>query len=113
MQELLARTAPELASLVARGEVGAEELARASLEAIADRNQGLGAFLTICEEQALEAARAVDRKRARGEALGKLAGVPVAIKDALATSDAPTTAASHILLRRLADPPDPRDGYVP
>ncbi len=39
--------------------------------------------------------------------------MPIAVKDALATHDAPTTAGSRILLRRVADPPDPRDGYVP
>jgi len=112
-REILLRPARELAALVRRGEVSAVELARASLDVIADRDPALGAFLNVCEAEALAAARTVDEKRARGEALGALAGVPVAVKDALATKDAPTTAASRVLLRKLADPPSARDGYVP
>jgi aspartyl/glutamyl-tRNA(Asn/Gln) amidotransferase C subunit len=113
MTPLFDGSVPELAARVARGDVSAVELATASLDAIAAKDPGLGAFLTVGRDAALEAARAIDARRARGERLGPLAGVPIAVKDALATHDAPTTAGSRILLRRVADPPDPRDGYVP
>lgn len=109
----LERSAHEIAALVARGEISAEEVARASLDAIDADGGRLGAFLTVCREQALKTARDIDQRRSRGERLGPLAGVPIAVKDALATRDAPTTAASRILLQRAAEPPDPRDGYVP
>jgi len=103
----------EIAAQVRTGVCSAEELTRSALTRIAAKNAELGAFLTVSEASAIETARAVDAKRARGEALGPLAGVPMAIKDALATCDAPTTAGSRILLRRVRpEGPDPRDGYV-
>jgi aspartyl-tRNA(Asn)/glutamyl-tRNA(Gln) amidotransferase subunit A len=102
----------ELARRVRDGEVTAEAATLASLERIAAANSELGAFLTVSAEPALECARLVDERRRRGEQLGPLAGVPIAIKDALATRDAPTTAASRILLRTLrAGGADPYDGY--
>ncbi|WP_437604119.1 Asp-tRNA(Asn)/Glu-tRNA(Gln) amidotransferase subunit GatA [Sorangium sp. So ce590] len=114
---ILDRSIPELAALVQRGEVSAEEVARAALARIEQRDGGLGAFLTLQGEQALEAARALDARRARGDALGPLAGVPVGLKDALCTEGAPTTAGSKILTRAAAGgsskAPDPSRGYRP
>ncbi|MBL8741208.1 MAG: Asp-tRNA(Asn)/Glu-tRNA(Gln) amidotransferase subunit GatA [Myxococcales bacterium] len=108
---LLREPVDALVDKVKSGAVSAEELTRASLAAI-DAGASLGAFLNVSREPALAAAREVDAKRKRGEPLGPLAGIPVAVKDALATIDAPTTAASKILLRKLGSPPDPADGYV-
>ncbi|MDI3283399.1 Asp-tRNA(Asn)/Glu-tRNA(Gln) amidotransferase subunit GatA [Polyangium sp. 15x6] len=113
---VLDRSIPELAGLVTRGEVSAEEVTKACLDRITQRDGALGAFLTVQAEEALQAARAVDQKRARGEALGPLAGVPIGIKDALCTRDAPTTAGSRILLRPPSKgeaTPDPRRGFRP
>ncbi|MDI1481134.1 Asp-tRNA(Asn)/Glu-tRNA(Gln) amidotransferase subunit GatA [Polyangium sp. y55x31] len=113
---VLDRSIPELAGLVTRGEVSAEEVTKACLDRITRRDGALGAFLTVQAEEALQAARAVDQKRARGEALGPLAGVPIGIKDALCTRDAPTTAGSRILLRPSSTgeaTPDPRRGFRP
>ena len=95
----LDRSACDVADAVARGEVTALEVARASLERIERDDPRLGAFVAVGAEPALDAARAVDAARARGEALGKLAGVPLAIKDALCTHDMTTTCASKILVR--------------
>ncbi len=95
-------TVVEIAARVARGEVTAEAVCGEALARIAARDGALHAFLHVAGEQALEAARQVDAKRARGEALGPLAGVPVALKDALCTRGVPTTAGSKILA-----------GYVP
>ena len=58
---------------------------------------GLGAFLHLDVEGALAAARAVDERRARGDAIGPLAGVPIAHKDIFATTGQPTTAGSKML----------------
>jgi aspartyl-tRNA(Asn)/glutamyl-tRNA(Gln) amidotransferase subunit A len=113
---VLDRSVPEIAGLVQAGEVSAEEVARAALDRITARDAALGAFLTVQADEAIAAARAVDAKRARGEALGKLAGVPIGLKDALCTRDAPTTAGSKILTRRgrPGEPDaDPARGWRP
>jgi aspartyl-tRNA(Asn)/glutamyl-tRNA(Gln) amidotransferase subunit A len=86
-----------LAGRFARGELSAEEVTRASLERIAATDEALHAFLTVSAEQALADARAVDAARARGEPLGPLAGVPLALKDVLVTKGVRTTAGSRIL----------------
>ena len=116
MSSLLRRSIPDLARLVAQGEVSAEEVLRLALDRI-ERHDGIyGAFLTTQAERALEDARAVDRKRARGERLGALAGVPIGLKDALCTCDAPTTAGSKILTRaahRGEADRDPARGWRP
>jgi len=96
--DLLDQSIPALANAIAAGSVSAEEVARASLAAIGSRHD-LGAFLAVSGEQALEQARAVDQSRARGETLGKLAGVPIGLKDAICTRGIATTAASRILQR--------------
>jgi aspartyl-tRNA(Asn)/glutamyl-tRNA(Gln) amidotransferase subunit A len=90
---------PELADRVQSGAVSAEEVARESLSRI-EQTRALGAFLHVAREATLASARRIDERRARGEALGPLAGVPIAIKDALCTRDAPTTGGSRILTRR-------------
>jgi len=111
MGSLLREPVRDLVAKIQRGDLSAEALTRASLEAI-DAGASLGAFLHVSRERAMEAARSLDAKRSRGETLGPLAGIPVAVKDALATVDAPTTAGSKILLRKLKSPPDPADGYL-
>ncbi len=110
---ILELTVAQIADGVRRGELSAERVVEASLAAI-DAQRELGAFLTVQRDEARETARRIDERRARGEALGPLAGVPIGIKDALATRGVPTTAASKILLRRLeGDRADPEDGYRP
>jgi aspartyl-tRNA(Asn)/glutamyl-tRNA(Gln) amidotransferase subunit A len=116
MKSILDRSIPDIARLVSQGEVSAVEVTRLALARIEKRNGLYGAFLTVQGERALEEARAVDARRARGERLGALAGVPIGIKDALATRDAPTTAGSKILTRaaRSGEPEgDPRRGWCP
>jgi aspartyl-tRNA(Asn)/glutamyl-tRNA(Gln) amidotransferase subunit A len=57
----------------------------------------VNAFLNVDRERALAQARAVDDKRRRGERVGKLGGLPVAIKDVICTKGEPTTCASRML----------------
>src|SRR6266516_4726950 len=90
-------TASELATLIASGEASAVEVAQAHLDRIAATEPKLHAFLHIAADKALEAARAVDARRAAGQALGPLAGVPLALKDGFTTADMPTTCGSRIL----------------
>jgi len=85
------------AEAIAEGRLGALELARAYLDRIDALDPQLGAYLHVDREGALAAAAAVDRRRAAGESLGPLAGVPLAIKDNLCTRGMPTTCASRFL----------------
>jgi aspartyl-tRNA(Asn)/glutamyl-tRNA(Gln) amidotransferase subunit A len=82
---------------VAKGEFTAVEVAGAFNAAVAAAQPALNAFITLTPEKALEAAAAVDADRAAGKALGKMAGVPIGMKDLFATTGTKTTAASNIL----------------
>ncbi|MEV7012705.1 Asp-tRNA(Asn)/Glu-tRNA(Gln) amidotransferase subunit GatA [Streptosporangium sp. NPDC051022] len=94
---LVHKSAAELGALVASGEVSAVEVAQAHLDRIAAVEPQVNAFLHVDAETTLGQARAVDARRAAGEALGPLAGVPIAHKDVFTTTDMPTTAGSKIL----------------
>ncbi|MEV8633417.1 Asp-tRNA(Asn)/Glu-tRNA(Gln) amidotransferase subunit GatA [Streptosporangium sp. NPDC051023] len=94
---LVHKSAAELGALVASGEVSAVEIAQAHLDRIAAVEPQINAFLHVDAETTLEQARAVDARRAAGEDLGPLAGVPIAHKDVFTTTDMPTTAGSKIL----------------
>jgi aspartyl-tRNA(Asn)/glutamyl-tRNA(Gln) amidotransferase subunit A len=95
--ELTAMTAAQMAAAVAAGEVSAVELTRAHLDRIALTDVQVHAFLHVGAEAALAAAQAVDDRRAAGQPLGPLAGVPLALKDVFTTTDMPTTCGSKIL----------------
>ncbi|MFN8543150.1 MAG: Asp-tRNA(Asn)/Glu-tRNA(Gln) amidotransferase subunit GatA [Candidatus Binatia bacterium] len=82
---------------VRRRVVSAVDLARAALARSAAVEPRVGAFLTLCEADALAAAEAIDRRVAAGEDVGPLGGVPVALKDNICTRGVRTTAASRIL----------------
>lgn len=97
MTDLTSLSAAELAGLMVRGESSAAEVTQAHLDRITAVDDRVHAFLHVDTEGALDAARAVDARRAAGEPLGPLAGVPVAVKDVLTTKGIPTTAGSRIL----------------
>jgi aspartyl-tRNA(Asn)/glutamyl-tRNA(Gln) amidotransferase subunit A len=86
-------TATQIAGLIASGEASAVEVATAHLDRIDAVDERVHAFLHVDREGALQAARAVDA----GHTKGPLAGVPIAVKDVIATKGVPTTAASKIL----------------
>jgi aspartyl-tRNA(Asn)/glutamyl-tRNA(Gln) amidotransferase subunit A len=105
---ILSMSAREIASAVRRGELLAEAVTDYFLARISRFNPQLNAFIACDADEARKAARAVDQKRARGEALGALAGVPVGIKDNLCVRGQPTRCASKI----LADYRPPYDAHV-
>ncbi|MGH9009884.1 MAG: amidase, partial [Acidimicrobiia bacterium] len=94
---LVGRTALELADLVRRGDVSAVEVTDAHLARIEALDSEVRSFLCVAGDAARTAAAEVDAARARGDELGPLAGVPVAVKDMFCTHDLPTTAGSRIL----------------
>jgi aspartyl-tRNA(Asn)/glutamyl-tRNA(Gln) amidotransferase subunit A len=91
-----------IAEDVRQGKRSAEEVTREALGQVGARDPAIHAFLHVATDEALARARAIDARRARGESLGPLAGVPIAIKDAISTRGIPSTAGSKIL-----------GGYVP
>jgi len=95
--DLTRHTAAELADKLAAGEVSATEVTQAHLDRIAAVDDRVHAFLHVAAERALAQARDVDDKRARGDSLSPLAGVPIAVKDVFTTRGMPTTCGSRIL----------------
>ena len=91
------RTARQIAADVASGASSARAELEISLEAIARRNEELNVFLHVDTEGARAAAAAIDERLARGEDVGPLAGVPIAIKDNMCQTGIPTTCSSRIL----------------
>lgn len=79
------------------GELTSVELTRAYLDRIAAVEERVGAFLRVTDERALEQAAAIDTRRAAGESLGALAGLPVAVKDVLCDRGEITSCASRML----------------
>ena len=94
---LTARTATELVALQASGQASAAEIADAYLKAVEQLDPKYKAFQHVDPARVRAQAQAVDAKRAKGQPLGPLAGVPVAVKDVLCTKGVPTTCSSKIL----------------
>ena len=90
-------SASKLVELLQSGAVTSVELTQAFLDRIAKYNPSLNSYLFVSGEAALETAAKVDKMRAAGEKLPPLAGLPIAVKDNLTTTDAPTTSGSKIL----------------
>ena len=86
-----------MAAQIASGQVSSVELTQAHLDRIASVDTDVHAFLFVDSQGALAQAAAVDAKRAAGEKLSPLAGVPLALKDVMVQKGVPTTAGSKIL----------------
>jgi len=86
-----------MAGALAAGTTTSVELVRAHLDRIRAVDEAVHAFLHVDEEGALAAAAASDARRERGEPASPLDGVPIAVKDVLATRGMPTTCGSRIL----------------
>lgn len=90
-------TIKDAAAGLREGTLTSVGLTSASLKKIEATQASLGAFVTVCEDTALEAAAAADKRLAAGDDPGPLCGIPLAIKDIIAMREAPTTANSRVL----------------
>ena len=102
MTDLTALGVAAIRDGVVAGDFSAVEVATAFNANVAAAQAALNAFIVATPDMALAAAQATDARRAKGEPLGLMGGVPIGMKDLFATKGVQTTAASHIL-----------EGFVP
>lgn len=97
--DLVELTVKGVQEAFARGDYTAEALTAAYLARIAEINPHYNAIIFL-NEHALDEARAIDRRRAAGEVLGPLAGIPIVIKDTMDVAGIPTTGGWSLLSSR-------------
>ena len=94
---LIFKSATELSQDLQAGTVSSVEITQAMIDRINAVDKQVHAFLHMDEQDALAQAKASDERRAKGECVSPLDGVPVGMKDVIAVKDQPLTAASKIL----------------
>ncbi|MCE5221967.1 MAG: Asp-tRNA(Asn)/Glu-tRNA(Gln) amidotransferase subunit GatA [Clostridium sp.] len=87
----------EMVSKIKTGELTSEALVQSYIEEVSKTESTVNAFLTLTCDEALAKAKEIDEKIKAGETLGKLAGIPIAIKDNICTQGINTTCASKML----------------
>ena len=95
--DILKKTAKEQRDALLKKEISSLELVNATYENIEKYDKTIGAYNSLCKEQALETAKTVDEKIAKGEEIPLLAGIPLALKDNINYKGYKTTASSKIL----------------
>ncbi|WP_411680802.1 Asp-tRNA(Asn)/Glu-tRNA(Gln) amidotransferase subunit GatA [Clostridium thailandense] len=95
--EIQAMTAFEIKKGIEERKFTSEEIVKKLFERIKEVDPKVEAYITLCEEEAIKSAKAVDEKVRKGEKLGRFAGVPIAIKDNICTDGIKTTCASKML----------------
>ncbi len=95
--ELTKLTLAQTVEKLTAGEFSSEEITRSYIDSIKSKDKEIGAYISYNDTQAIEKAKEVDNKRAKGEKLSPLAGVPCGIKDNICTRGIATTCASKML----------------
>ena len=91
------KTLSELSTSLHKGDISSVELTQHYLDRIRTHNNQLNAYITVCEDKALEQARAADQKIQQKTA-GKLTGIPIAHKDIFCTKGVRTTVCASKML---------------
>ena len=94
---MIEKTVAELAAALALGDISSVELTQEYLKRIKRFNPTLNAYITVCEESALQQARAADTARSQGSNINPLLGIPLAHKDIFCTAGVLTTCGSKML----------------
>ncbi len=95
--DLCKLTMHELKDMLDKREITSEEITRQYIDRIKQVDEKVNSYITVCEEEAIAKAKQIDEKYAKGEKLGSLAGIPIAIKDNICTKNIKTTCASKML----------------
>ena len=101
--ELLKLTISEIAPMIQAREVSPVELAEAALAEAERRQPTLNSFITIMREPAMEQAEQAEEELSRGEYRGPLHGIPIGIKDNIATGGIKTTLGTKVLKDHVPD----------
>ena len=93
----IGKSASELADLIAKGDASSQEITEEFFDRSESLNHKTFSYLHLNRDTAMAAAKLADEERAAGNSASALHGVPIAVKDVLTTTDAPTTSGSKIL----------------
>ena len=93
----IGKSASELAQLIAKGDASSQEITKEFFDRSEALNHKTFSYLHLNRETAMAAAKIADDERASGKSASALHGVPIAVKDVLTTTDAPSTSGSKIL----------------
>lgn len=95
--ELFELTAHELKDLLNSKKASAVEITQSVLDRIQNVEEKVGSYITVCKDEALNRAKAVQEKIDKGESVSLLGGIPMALKDNICTEGVKTTCASKML----------------
>ena len=95
--ELYEYTVHELVEMLEKGETTSEEITKSYFKRIKEKDPEIKAYISTMEESAIEKAKEVDEARRAGKNVGKLAGIPIGIKDNICITGTRTTCSSKML----------------